>query len=145
MNPIFTIQLFSTIFMCGLIWFVQIVHYPLFSEVGETKFVKYEKLHCKRTSYVVVPLMLVELITGVLLLQLPGNLPKNFLLANFALIILIWLSTAFLQSPAHTKLTKSFTHSVHLKLVASNWIRTILWTVRSLLLCYLLIQSNLKF
>ena len=24
----------ATFFMCGLIWFVQIVHYPLFAQVG---------------------------------------------------------------------------------------------------------------
>ena len=66
MHPIFTmlvllLQLLTTLAMFGLIWFVQIVHYPLFVRVGEPGFRDYAGLHATRTTYVVAPLMLVEL------------------------------------------------------------------------------------
>ena len=31
---IFLAHIAATLFMCGAIWFVQIVHYPLFEQVG---------------------------------------------------------------------------------------------------------------
>lgn len=136
---IFIVQLFCTNFMCGLIWFVQVVHYPLFSKVGEQNFVDYEKLHCSKTSYIVVPLMLIELITGFLLLYISNPLPFNYLIVNFMLIVLIWLSTAFIQSPAHIELIRSFSQKVHQNLVRFNWLRTILWSIKSFLLSYLLL------
>ena len=62
--------------MTGLIWFVQVVHYPMFALVGENHFAAYEKKHNQLTSYVVMPAMLTEMATAsLLLLQNPG--PKN--------------------------------------------------------------------
>ena len=43
----------STLFMTGLIWFVQVVHYPLFDRVGAARFVPYHAAHSRRTSWVV--------------------------------------------------------------------------------------------
>jgi hypothetical protein len=40
----------TTIFMTGLVWFVQIVHYPLFKDVGQDKFKHYEAQHSNLTS-----------------------------------------------------------------------------------------------
>ena len=46
----------STLSMVGLIWFVQVVHYPLFARV-EQGFIAYEQIHQQRTTWVVAPLM----------------------------------------------------------------------------------------
>lgn len=35
----------ATLWMTGLIWFVQVVHYPLFALVGSTGFAAYESAH----------------------------------------------------------------------------------------------------
>jgi hypothetical protein len=53
-------NLAATLFMVGVIWFVQVVHYPLFSRVGSEKFSLYPKAHSRLTTYVVGPPMLVE-------------------------------------------------------------------------------------
>jgi hypothetical protein len=55
---------FCTVAMAGLIWFVQVVHYPLFFAVGTREFPRYEVLHSRRTGHVVAPLMLGELTTA---------------------------------------------------------------------------------
>ncbi|NIP85737.1 MAG: hypothetical protein GTO03_09310, partial [Planctomycetales bacterium] len=66
MMPMFLllIQLATTLMMAGLIWFVQIVHYPLFAAVGEGEFPAFERKHQRLTTCVVAPLMLAELATA---------------------------------------------------------------------------------
>ena len=64
----------ATLYMTGLIWFVQIVHYPLFSRVGNAEFPAYEQRHTVLTTWVVGPPMLVEGITALILFWLrPGG------------------------------------------------------------------------
>jgi hypothetical protein len=117
--------------MCGLIWFVQIVHYPLFKHVPGPAFVPYARLHSRLTAWVVIPVMLLELGTGILLpLQAASALPASLAWANLAGIGLTWLSTFLLQVPMHQRLAQRFDPSDHRRLVLTNWIRTVLWTVR---------------
>jgi hypothetical protein len=58
----------STLVMVGVIWFVRVVHYPLFEQVGKAAFAAYETAHARLTTWVVAPTMLVEALTGGLLL-----------------------------------------------------------------------------
>ncbi len=122
--------------MFGVIWFVQVVHYPLFLEVGASQFAAYEAAHANRTSYVVAPLMLLELASACLLL-LPRLRPPFVVAAEawagFALVALIWLSTAFVQVPLHNRLHAGFSAPLIGRLVATNWIRTTAWTARAAL------------
>ena len=67
-NLIFLANLGATLYMVGLIWFVQIVHYPLFSEVMRPDFGVYEALHSRLTTLIVMPPMLIEIGTAFLLL-----------------------------------------------------------------------------
>jgi len=46
----------------------------------------------------------------------------------------IWLSTALLQVPLHGRLVERFAERDAARLTATNWIRTVCWTLRSLLL-----------
>jgi hypothetical protein len=132
-------QAVSTLAMTGLIWFVQIVHYPLFRRIGEDKFAAYEKEHEKRTSFVVGPLMLLEAASAVaLVLLLPGGL---LAWAGVILLAIIWLSTFTLQVPQHRKLEKGFDHDAHSFLVTTNWIRTLSWSARSVMVLVILAEG----
>ena len=64
---VFLSQIASTLYMTGLIWFVQIVHYPLLGAVGGSEFSAYEQRHMSLTTWVVAPTMLVEAGTALLL------------------------------------------------------------------------------
>jgi uncharacterized membrane protein len=120
--------------MVGLIWFVQIVHYPLFAQVGANFFPQYETAHNRLTTWVVGPPMLVESVTAlVLLLSKPGSIPPGQVWFGIVLLLVIWLSTALLQVPQHEILTRGFVADAHRWLVTSNWIRTLAWTVRGVL------------
>jgi len=123
-----------TLYMTGLIWFVQIVHYPLLGAVGASNFSTYEQRHMALTSWVVIPPMLTEVATAALLLWFrPAGLPGSLLWTGAVLLVLIWLSTFLLQVPCHEELALAFDPQVHRRLVATNWIRTFAWTVRGFL------------
>lgn len=57
----------STWSMVGLIWPIQVVHYPLFSSVGAEQFQEYSEDHQRLITYLVLPLMFVELGTALML------------------------------------------------------------------------------
>ena len=137
-RSIFLMQLASTLFMAGLIWFVQIVHYPLYAQVGTAEFVKYEQRHNTVTTWVVAPPMFIELGTAVLLLWFrPAGLTTLPCMIGLGLVAVNWLSTMFLQVPCHEILTQAFDPVVHQKLVSTNWIRTAAWSLRGILVLWM--------
>lgn len=129
----------STLCLVGLIWLVQVVHYPLFNDVGEQNYASYQQRHQNSITYVVGPLMLIELITAIMMLVNPvEGIGKPFIYLGIVLVLLIWLSTAFIQVPCHGKLATGFNVSAYKLLVNSNWIRTIAWTGRGVLVTWML-------
>ena len=134
MSILFKIHLFLALYLTGLIWFVQVVHYPLMGKVGKAYFVAYENAHTRLTSWVTAPPMLLELGTGATLLYLNPGLA--LFQVNLIAIVLIWASTFFIQVPLHGRLSQAFSEPAHRKLVRSNWIRTVLWTGKAVLLVW---------
>ena len=132
------VQLAATVSLTGIIWLVQIVHYPLFSYASEEKYRLFHLAHMNRISFVVAPLMIVEAISGALIIFYPPeNIDSRLLLIGAGLILAIWLSTFFLQVPLHEKLAQGFDADVHRALVNTNWIRTVGWSLRSTLILWL--------
>ena len=132
----------ATLFMVGVIWFVQVVHYPLFARVGRPGFAVYSVRHTRMTSFVVGPPMLLEAATAVaLVIWTPPGIPVPLVRAGLVLVAVTWLSTAFLQSPRHTTLGRGFDPRAHRFLVTSNWVRTVLWSLRGLVVLRILYQA----
>ena len=142
--PVLLLHGAATLAMVGLIWFVQIVHYPLFAQVGREHFARYEWLHQARTAQVVGPLMLTEAMTATLLL-LSDLTPaaRNLAWVGMALLVVIWLSTVFLQVPLHRQLAAGYDSQSAERLVRSNWLRTIAWTLRGFIAMSLLSAAGL--
>jgi uncharacterized membrane protein len=131
----------ATFFLVGLIWMVQIVHYPLFDDVGEQNYASYQQRHQTNITFIVGPMMLIELVTAVMLAFYPiDGIDKSMVYAGIGLVALIWLSTAFIQVPCHEKLVKGFDLAAYQWLVNSNWIRTIAWTARGALVTWMLVR-----
>ncbi len=128
-------NLASTWFMVGLIWFVQVVHYPLMSEVGGDRFAGYEAKHSAWTTWVVMPAMLLELGSAIALLFVrPSTMSAPLAWVGLALVAAAWLSTGLLQVPQHNRLLVAFDADAHALLESSNWLRTAAWSVRGVLL-----------
>ena len=123
----------STLFMVGLIWFVQIVHYPLYANVGREQFPEYERLHNQLTTWVVGPAMLLEVITAAILLKFPLRDSASLAWFGAGLLAVIWITTATLSIPAHNALISEFSMTQYHKLVSTNWIRTVGWSMRGVI------------
>lgn len=118
----------ATVAMAGLVWFVQLVHYPLFAGVGRDEFARYEAEHTRRTTWLVAPLMLAEAATALALLAAD---PSALTIVGAALLGVVWLSTALVQVPLHGRLEGGFDVEAHRRLVRSNAVRTAAWTGRA--------------
>ncbi len=128
MTALLLVHAGATLAMCGLGWFVQVVHYPLFARVGDDSFTAYEREHVRRTTLVVTPLMVAEAVTAGLLLVLR---PSSLTVAGAVLVVLVWTSTALVQVPLHRRLERGFDPAAQRALVRTSWVRTALWSGRS--------------
>jgi hypothetical protein len=137
-DAVFFIQQFSTLSMVGVIWFVQVVHYPLFRCIAPESFSAFEHRHQLRTSIVVMPLMIAEAVSALLLFWTrPETIPLPAVQLGALLLVVIWASTFFVQVPAHNRLSNGFDAPTHKRLVHTNWIRTASWTARGVLVCWM--------
>lgn len=131
-------HVFSCFFMTGVIWTIQVVHYPSFSFARE-QFGQFHKFHSNRITWIVLPAMSVELISAIALVYFD---PSTFWISNLGGVLIIWGATAALSVPQHGKLAAGFDPIATKRLTLTNWVRTITWTVRSSLLAILLYKFH---
>ncbi|MEQ1852411.1 MAG: hypothetical protein ABMA01_12565 [Chthoniobacteraceae bacterium] len=134
MTALLAVHAAATWALVGLIWTVQLVHYPLFAQVGTEAFRSYHARHTRKITWIVAPLMAVELITAVLLVVRGAR--ELWLLASFVPLAFNWLATWRVQIPLHDRLAAGFDAEVHRRLVASNWWRTAAWSIRGACVLY---------
>lgn len=131
--------------LTGLIWVIQIVHYPLFAHVGAAEFARYHALHVERITWLVGPLMLAEVVLAGVLVVEGTQAPRWLAWAAAALVGVAWLSTAVLSVPLHGALEADAgpgRAAIVARLVATNWPRTLAWTLRAALLLYATMRPN---
>ena len=126
-------HLIATSVMVGVIWVIQLVHYPSFHFIELKQYTTFQRFHMSRISYVVIPAMLTELFTLILIVISMDQI-DTLVLASAILLMFIWLMTAVFFSGVHQKLTLGYEQTVVDKLVKLNWGRTLLWTLRLLLI-----------
>ena len=135
MSFIFLFNLVLSFIAVGLIWTIQLVHYPSMRYISKNKFPEYHNFHSIRISILAMPLMLAELVTSIMLwYQNLNNAIQAIFLINLIIVVLIWFSTFLIQVPLHNALSKEKNTEKISKLIYTNWIRTILWTSRSILM-----------
>ena len=127
-------HLAATLFMCGLIWTIQVVHYPLFDRVAPERFAEFARSHAGRIAAVLMVPWGIEILTTVLLVLAPppgvaGWLPWLGLILTAGIIAITGLASA----PLHSRLGDGFNADVHRALVGTNWLRTALWSARGVL------------
>jgi hypothetical protein len=131
-NPIIIFHLINCSFMTGLIWLVQVDVYPMFKLFGKQEFYSLHQLHRRKITLIVLPALILESGTALWLYFLQ---PNNFMLLNLIGIIILLALTFFLNIPNYNQLNFDSFES-KLKLVKYNWPRTILWSLRTILLYY---------
>lgn len=134
MQDLINFHIFSCFFMTGLIWLIQLVSYPSFLFVEEKRFLEFHHFHSSRISLIVSPVMSIELISAAGLALFMGGW---LWWTNAVGVVLIWLSTAFLSVPLHGQLGLGKDINLIRKLVQTNWPRTVLWSVRSIVFVFI--------
>jgi hypothetical protein len=124
------INLVSTWTMVGVIWFVQVVHYPLLSVVPVQSAASVAVEHQRRTGWVVGAPMAFEGVTTLALLFLVPEGVAWFVpwLAGIPLAVALG-ATIFLSVPRHERMAREPDVQVGKELVSTNWVRTIAWTL----------------
>lgn len=125
-------QVIGSVGMFGVIWTIQLVHYPLMRHIPDSAFVEYERRHTAAISLVVGPLMAVE---GISVLAVffftPAGIPGWAPWVGGAFEAIAIGTTAFVSAPMHGRLEGGLDTSLLDRLIATNWIRTIAWTGRA--------------
>ena len=103
--------------LLGVILVTQFVSYPMFLSVDRKSFTSYHMNYTFNISKIVLPLMVVELFFVIEMLINNYNL---YSLISFFLIIVVWLSTFFIQVPLHNSLSKKYCELKIKKLIFSN-------------------------
>ena len=134
-EPVLLANLMTTCALIGLIWTVQIAVYPLYARIDPASFPAWHAAWMRRITVVVGPLMLAEAAAAVwLLLAPPPTLCAPAPYVAFVLMFVNWLATAFLLVPCHRRLEEGFDAEAHGRLVRLNWIRTLAWSARGIVL-----------
>ena len=123
--------------MTGVIWIIQLIHYPSFRFIDFKEFSNFQKFHTTTITFVVGPMMTLEIFSALYLLIL--NNFSAYWIIQMIVLVAIWLCTAFLSVPLHTLLAQPHISDIERLqvtqiLVKTNWPRTLLWSFRSLLL-----------
>lgn len=131
-------QTAATLIMVGVIWMCQVAHYPLLSDVGAA-LPAYQARNVRLTTYVVGLPMLVEAGCALLLLVWrPDAIPLWTAIAGAALVVAIWVATMLASVPMHERLGHGWDAAAHRRLVRTNWVRTVAWTARGVLVLWML-------
>ena len=133
----------ASLMMTGLIWFVQVVHYPLLAQFGSSQSTQVAVEHQRRTSWVVGPPMAVEGVTTLILLaKQPEGVSALLPWVNAVLLAIALGSTIFISVPLHARMAQSHDDNTGQRLVLTNWPRTFAWSARAALCIVMITQAT---
>ena len=141
-EAILVVHTASTLVMVGLIWFVQVVHYPLLARFGADSSTSVAEEHQRRTGYVVALPMAVEGATTLALLaDAPSSVWVGWPWIGAVLLAVVLLSTVLLSVPLHARMARAHDERTGRRLVLTNWPRTVAWTARGVLCAVMAVQA----
>ena len=115
--------------LLGLILVIHFVHYKSFNFIEIEKFVEFHKFHTKNISFLVIPLMIIEVVISIIICYFYFSILS---LINLSLVALIWITTFLLQVPSHNKLSTGKSITEIEKLVSGNVFRVYLWFFKAI-------------
>lgn len=139
MTGVLVAQVVSTLWLAGMIWTIQVVHYPLFDLVGDD-FAAYEAAHSARISFLLLgPWAVQGVTTAWVLLSRPTGVPWWMVLTAAALAAATVATTVFVSVPQHDVLGDGFDLTAHATLVRTNWWRVVAWSGHAALAVWMLV------
>lgn len=138
MDTIVLVQLVAAAWMTAVIWITQRITYPGFTDWSRDEFARCHADYVRRIGPIVMPAMMLELLAAAAWLFTSTGGARYAAIAGMVLVAVLWISTFALQVPCHNRLSSGFDAATHARLVATNWIRTVAWTLRLGLLIYVI-------
>ena len=139
-DVVLLLNLISTFTMVGVIWFVQVVHYPLLAVVPVESASGVAVDHQRRTGWVVMIPMTVEGFTTLGLLKwVPDGVAWWVPWLNGVFLAIALGCTVFLSVPRHARMAARPDAAVGRELVLTNWPRTFAWTARGVVVALMLL------
>ena len=115
-------------FGAGVMDSFAIYHSWLF--VGEAEFANmHQKISDRIVSLYVLPLVICTIVNVLLFWFRPASLPKCLVWRTFACVMVIWLSSVFIQIPIQFQLHHGKDLALLNKLILTDWIRVIAWFI----------------
>ena len=137
-DTLYFIQIVCNSYLVSLVFMTQFITYPTFLYIDKDKFSEYHRKYVNNISFIVAPVMLIELLT----LSLIAYFSSEFLIIkSLILLLVIWLTTFFIMIPSHNRISKSFNKKEIISLINYNWVRTILWSFKLLLIIFLYFEK----
>jgi len=137
-DTLYFIQIVCNSYLVSLVFMTQFITYPTFLHIDKDKFSEYHRKYVNNISFIVAPVMLIELLT----LSLIAYFSSEFLIIkSLILLLVIWLTTFFIMIPSHNRISKSFNKKEIISLINYNWVRTILWSFKLLLIIFLYFEK----
>ena len=129
-----------TLIMVGIIWSVQLAIYPQFRAVPSEDFTRYVSNHASRIVLLLAPFAPAEVILALLVFVLrPDGVSAVATFVAGGLLAAGWVATGLWYAPLHGRLqTEGYDARLIERLIATNWLRTALWSTRGVLALALL-------
>lgn len=130
-------NLSATLFLTGLVWFLQIVHLPLMLRASKLDFANFARIQRFRNTFLMAGPMLVEAVTGMWLwYDTPEGFSGGNLFRGAVLIVILWIVTLVGIVPLHSHLIDGYDESAIRSLMRRNWVRTVCWTLRAAMMIW---------
>ncbi len=132
----FIILQFSSWYMLGLIWLIQLSTYPSFLYIPKEDFLAFHSRHTAALGFLAGPPMVVQLVSSLI-----WGSNNNWSILAF--VALTWVFTFFVSVPIHNQLQiVGYDQKLIEKLITTNWLRTITWTGIAFYLLYLALKAR---
>lgn len=133
-------NLCASVFMTGIIWFIQFVQYPLLNHISSFDFSCYFKKYISRISWIIYSVMIFEIFFALWLSFMPLQSKLQIpVLITYILLALASLNTFLIQTPLNQKLQIGFDKTLLSKILFYNRIRLFSCALRTMILCWIIL------
>jgi len=127
------LHLFASLSFVGIIWYVQLIAYPQFRMVSVHDWIPFEKNHTRRSFWLIAPLFVIETLGLVGISIYYGTTSPILLIGSAVFYLTAYIATFTIHMPLHRLLSTSHQSKWIERLISTNWIRTIAWTLKGIL------------
>jgi len=127
-STVWAVQIFTCVYMAGVISVIQLIHYPSFVQIDSDRFAEFHRNHSNALGVIAAPAMCAELGSAIWIAKDGGLWP----LVNLGAVITLWGITFLVSVPLHNRLAKGFDMATWTRLLRTNWLRTTIWLVRAI-------------